>query len=242
MSKLVRFSDRVLNAYRYYEHLEDFKHYVTTDMFTSVLTDSGTAAVSAAANGILTITASDGTVADNDEAYVATTNEVFLFANDKPFVVESLVKFAEANTDDANIFFGLADAIAANTLVDDGAGLKTSFSGACIYKVDGSNVWKCISSVGTTQTITTSTLTAGGSSYQRLKIEVNPISTTNVEISFFVDGIPLYDAAVTSKNQAIKHVVDATSATEMDLGWGVKNGGANNESLNVDYVAWAGVR
>jgi hypothetical protein len=44
-------------------------------------------------------------------------------------------------------------------------------------------------------------------------------------VSFFVDGVLV-----------AQHDYIFTSATEMQIGIGVKNGGANNETLNVDYV------
>jgi len=40
--------------------------------WTSTLTDSGTAAVGDEVGGVVTLSPSDGTVADNDEAYIAT--------------------------------------------------------------------------------------------------------------------------------------------------------------------------
>jgi hypothetical protein len=217
---------------------DDFYHYVTADDFTTVATDSGTVSVGDTAGGVVALVASDGTVADNDETYIRSTKEVFLFAANKPLACEARLQFAEANTDDANVFFGFIDAIAANTIVDDGAGLKTTASGACIFKVDGGTVWKFMTSLSTTQTISTSTTTAGGASYQTLKIEVNPISSTQAEAIPYVNGVQLVD----SNNKPIKHLFTYTSATEMCVGGGVKNGGANLETLNFDYIAAAQLR
>jgi hypothetical protein len=220
---------------------DDFTWYVTAHNWTTVVSDSGTVAVGDAAGGIIVLTPSDGTVADNDEAYLKSTNEVFLIANNKPLLAEARVQFTEANTDDANIFFGVADAIGANTLVDDGAGMKTSFSGAAIYKVDGGTVWKCISSKSTTQTISTSLTTAGGATPQTLRIEIRPVTSTVAEVTFWVDGVQLRES--TSRGEApIKHQLTYTSATEMQVGAGVKNGFTNLETLNIDYVAVEALR
>jgi hypothetical protein len=221
---------------------DDFLWFVTAHQWTSVLTDSGTASVGDAKNGVLALVASDGTVADNDEAYVKSTQEVFLIAADKPILAEARVQFSEANTDDANVFFGIMDAIGANTLVDDGGGLKASFSGAAIYKVDGGTVWKCVSSLAGVQTVSTSTKAAGGTAYQTLRIEISPVSSTVAEVTFWVDGLPLYDAAILGRQVQIKHLVTYTGATEMTVGAGVKNGGANLETLNVDYIGAFQVR
>lgn len=213
---------------------DDFTWFVTAHNWTSVLTDSGTASVGDAKGGILALVASDGTVADNDEAYIKTTAEIFKLAVGKPLYAEARIQFTEANTDDANVFFGFADNIAADTLVNNGAGLKTSFSGACIYKVDGSNVWKCVSSNSTSQTISTSNTTAGGSSYQTLRIEIRDVDGTSCEVTYFCDDQPLLDS---TSRRPIKHTVAITSATEMQVGAGVKNGDTNLETLNIDYIA-----
>jgi hypothetical protein len=180
--------------------------------------------------------ASDGTVADNDEAYIESANEVFKFAADKPLLFEARVQFTEANTDDANILVGLLDAVGANSLQDNGAGPPASYSGATFFKVDGGTVWQCETSVTTTQTTTELTaanvnnlakraVTAGGAAYQTLRIEYMPYSATNAYVTFFVDGVAV-----------AQHDYVFTSATEMQIGLGVKNGGANLETLNVDYV------
>lgn len=216
------------------ELFDDFFHFTTTENFTSILTDSGTAAVSDGARGLLTITASDGTVADNDEAYVSSTAEAFLFADAKPLYFESRVALTEANTDDANVIVGLADAFAANTLLDDGAGPKASYSGAVFYKVDGGTAWLAECSIAGTQTAVTLTGATfpGDGTYQVLGIEFIPTSATVASVNFFIDGVEV------GSTDAFTY----TSATDMEIGAGVKNGGANNEALIVDYLFCSQVR
>lgn len=219
---------------------DDFDHYVDADRWTLVATDSGTAAVGDAAGGVITLTASDGTVADNDEVYLHSTNELFLFASGAPLFVEARLNFTEANTDDANMMFGVANAVAANHLVDDGAGPLASYSGAVFYKVDGQTYWTVENSDSTTQKTTAldgshesvigspfaaSAQTAGGG-YQTLRIEWIPKSSTKADVLFWIDGAPV-----------AKHTDQAyANATEMAVVFGVKNGGENNESMLVDYV------
>jgi hypothetical protein len=216
---------------------DDFTRDVDSADWVTTLTDSGTASVGDAAGGILAIVASDGTVADNDEAYVEYANEVFKFAADKPALFEARVQFTEANTDDANVLVGLMDAVGANSLQDNGAGPPASYSGAVFFKIDGGTVWQTETSNSTTQTTNELTaanvnnlakraVTAGGAAYQTLRIECMPYSATNAYVSFFVDGV-----------LCAQHDYIFTSATEMQLAFGVKNGGANNETLNVDYVS-----
>jgi len=211
----------------------DFDHYVTADEFTTVASDTGAVTVSDAVGGVVTLDPSDGTVADNDETYLKGTKELFLFANDKPLVFEARVKFVEANTDDANILVGLMDAVAANSLADDGAGPPASYSGLNFHKVDGGTKWLVESSVGSAQTTSTTDAVAGGSAWQTLRIEFQPVTSTEAEVSFFVDGAQAQD----STGKEIKHRLTFTGATEMQTALGVKNGGGNRETLNVDYLA-----
>jgi len=216
---------------------DDFLRDVDSADWVTTLTDTGTASVGDAAGGILAIVPSDGTVADNDEAYVESANEVFKFAADKPLLFEARVQFTEANTDDANILVGLMDAVAANSLQDNGAGPPSSYSGAVFFKIDGGTVWQTETSLSTTQTtneltstnvnnLSKKSQTAGGSAYQVLRIEFMPYSSTNAYVTFFVDGVAV-----------AQHDYIFTSATEMQIALGVKNGGANLETLNVDYVS-----
>jgi len=222
----------------YHGFSDDFNYFVTTDLWTSVLTDTGTATVSdGGVGGILAITPSDGTVADNDEAYVSQTTETFIVAADKPIIVEALIQFTEGATDDANIMFGLKDAWAANSLLDDGGGPAASYSGAVFFKVDGDTTWRVENSVAGTQK--TTELDADGSLdgvaktagtaalYQTLRIEIRPHSSTLADYLFFIDGV----LVAKHKDQVY------TSFTAAEVGFGIKNGAITTvETLNVDYV------
>lgn len=202
-----------------------------------IATDDGSGTISDAAKGLLSLTPSDTTVADNDEIYLCSQAEIFKLAADCPILAQCLIQYSEANTDDANVAFGLADAVAANLIVDDGAGMKTSGEMIAIYKVDGGTVWKVVTSHSSTQTISTSTKTAGGSSYQTLQIEVVPQQGSIAECTFKVDGTYLIDSTTL---KPIKHRIDfSTSPTDMQLFVGLKQGSANAETLLVDYAgAW----
>jgi len=206
-----------------------------TNVWTTTATDSGTAAVGDAAGGIIVLNPSDGTVADNDEVYLQ-TKELFKIVTGKPLFASILIQFTEAATNAANVMFGFMDAPTANCIVDNGAGPKTSFSGAVFYKVDGETVWRCMYSDGSTQSgsgqlTATNTLnkveqTAGGSSYVKLEIEIVPTSSTTCDIMFSINDVCVYK------------FMDKTyaSATEMALMVGAKNGSANQETINVDWI------
>lgn len=217
---------------------DDFQYFVTTDLWTAILTDSGTAAVGDAAGGVITLTPSDGSVADNDEAYIHTTEELFLFAAGKPAMVEARLQFSEANTDDANIMFGWVSGSAADAIQDDGAGPPASYSGAVFFKQDGQTLWSVeISLAGAQQTVQLTAAnsydgiakTAGGSSYQKLRIVFLPTAGALADVLFYINDVLVYKFTDFT----------ITSATEMDVFAGTKNGGANNQTLLIDYIsAW----
>lgn len=214
---------------------DDFEEYTSGDRFTTVVSDSGTIAVGDAAYGILTLTPSDGTVADNDEAYLKGKQENFLIANDKPIYFGIRAKFTEANTDDANVAFGMMDAVAADSIVDNGAGPKTSYSGFCFFKVDGGTVWKFQTSIGATQvtTILSDVANAGDGVYRVFEVEVRPRDATRAEFIPKINGKQCLD----TNYQPVKHEMTYTGATEMQLFAGVKNGFTNLETLLVDWIA-----
>src|SRR5262249_25012313 len=99
--------------------------------------------------------------------------------------------------------------------------------------VDGETVWRCVSSKGTTQTITQSTKSAGGTTPQTLRVEVQPVDGSSAEVTFYVDDEPLKDTS----GSVIKHTVAYASAAAMQAGVCAKAGGANSEVVNVDYLS-----
>lgn len=234
MSKAINFTDRILILPLSNAVVDDFPA-KDTNVWTTTATDSGTAAVGDAVGGILQLLPSDGSVADNDEVYVQ-TKELFKIAVGKPLMCGAYIQFTEAATNAANVMFGFMDAPIANSIVDNGAGPKTSYSGAVFYKVDGQTQWQCQYSDGATQTssgvltaLTTlnkQAQTAGGSSYVKLEIEIVPTSATLCDVMFSINDVCVYK------------MLDRTyaSATEIALMVGAKNGSANQETINVDWM------
>jgi hypothetical protein len=217
---------------------EDFYHYTTAEDFSTVASDSGTAVHSDAVGGVLAINPSDGTVADNDETYVKGTTEKFKYLSDQPIWFEARVKFTEANTNTANVIVGLMNAVAADSLQDNGGGPPASSNHVVFFKTDGSLKWQVESSISTTQTTNTvgDVTSAGDGTYRRLGIEVRPVTSTLAEVLFFIDGNQCKDATT---GLPIKHTVDFTSnGTEMQEIMGIKNGAITAvETLYVDYIA-----
>lgn len=218
----------------------DFTEDINSSFWTATTTDSGTVAVGDAANGIVVLTPSDSSVADNDEAYLASPNEVYLPAVGRALHFGAFIQFTEAATNAANIAVGFASAVGANLILDNGAGLRTSGSIFSIYKVDGETAWRCVSRNGSTANVSLSTTTAGGSAYQELVIRITDQGDLGYQtIAYFVNGAPLVDSTT---GLIIAHTLTVSGATEMQAFLGVKNGSATLETLNCDYLGAAQTR
>lgn len=211
------------------EFFHDFYSYDTTATTGEfVVTEDAGASVGDALdatlpNGVLNV-GCDGD--DNDECYVATASKITKFQTDKKVYFETKVKLTEANTDDANWCAGLCSVYAANTMVDNGAGMVTTFDGAMFYKVDGTMKIYFIVSNGATQG---TPLDCG-----------TFVSGTEYTLGFLYD----YNDGVTAKvtpivNGVAKATQDLTIAgldALLHAVVGVKAGGDNEEGLKVDYI------
>ena len=237
--RLLNFPRNLLDARQNFEVFDDFSNYGSAEAnWTNLAADGGVTAFaeSDAEHGRIQ---GQTAATNNNEIMARSTNEVALFQADGAMIFESRIQYSEANTDDANVAVGMGDAAGANVLLDDGAGVGSFNSAALIYKVDGGTVWRCGCINNGTTKDTVSVQTAGGSSYQTLTIEVRDIDGTNIEVTYFLDQKPLTD----SNNKAIKHTLAFASATEMRLIAGyIKAGSANNETLNIDYTYFRGLR
>lgn len=219
-----------------FEFFDDFIGEIdTTNVYTATLTDSGTAVNGSAEGGICVVSASDGTTGDNDEAYLGLRNLVFTMAANKPVKAWGRLQYTEANTDDANVAVGLTSSVAADLLVDNGAGLKTTGTHFAIYKVDGGTVWLCESRVGSTVLRNTTAVTAGGSSYFTWEVEISEVLTTHAVVVFKVNGEYLKDATT---GMIISHRIAYSGASALTPFVAVKNGGTTGagEVLSVDYI------
>ena len=243
MAKLLHDFEEFIKNDTYFV-FDDFDHYVTADTFTTTATNSGTVAVSDGAAGIVRLTPSDGTVADNDETYMHGTTELFKFATDKPMIFTAKVRPVSTTIAETNLIIGLKDAVAADSVLDDGGGPAASYSGALFAKLDGGTKWVCETSVSTSQTTVTSDHVVGNNAWDVLVIETKPISSTVTEVHFYTadvqsDGsFSLADVGkTTAGTQFVAQTITHTSATEMEICFGVKNGAITNSNLlDVDWV------
>jgi len=204
------------------EFFDEFFWFDDGDDWVDTVSDAGTIEVTDAAGGVLSIATG---ATDNNESYVSLKSEAFKFQTNKRLFFEARVKLTEANTDDANIIVGLSDTVAANSLVDDGAGPMASYDGAVFFKVDGGTVWQAECSNAATQTTDTSAGTFTSGSWHRLTIWYDYNDGTTANVYFYVDGT--LGATLT---------LTISGLEEMHVLLGAKAGGANAEALLVDYV------
>lgn len=213
---------------------DDFAWYISPHMWTSLTEDNSTVAIDADGEcGIVQLTVGTD---NNEEAGLFTTNELFILAADQPLYGMALIQYTETNTDDANVAFGFADAMAADLLSDDGGGDNIPNTGALIFKVDGGTVWRAACENNGTINESASNTTAGGTSYQLLEIFGIPVDATYFEFTYFVNNNQLTDSTT---GQPICHRLAYASATQMDFGVYAKTGAAQTETVNVDLAgAW----
>jgi hypothetical protein len=210
--------------------LADYNNYPAPGLKV-IASDGGTVSI---ADGVKGVVALSPGAADNNEIYMVASTETVKFAAGKSFIGDWLLQFAESTTDDANVIAGFMNAVAANALVDDGAGPRATGDYVAIWKVDGSTKWRAgVQSNGTQipAADTDSLVTAGGAAHQHLQVKVNCVSATEAVAEFWVDG----------SNIATIHFAYA-SATEMQLFVGMKNGGAHAETLRVDTKGYRQLR
>lgn len=214
---------------------DDFFHFdptaVVGDWVVGATDGTGAALAIDSAGGWIQILLDGG--ADNNETYYSTMAEVFQFLATKKLSFMVGLCLTEVNVDDANWIAGLSDTVAANSLVDNGAGPMANFDGAVFYKVDGSmRIRFCVSN-GAVQTLT----------------DLCPFVTAHRYIMGFdydyMDGVTanIYPwvvdttagTVVVEPGSVHSHIAIAACG-EMHALLGAKTGAVQVESLFVDFV------
>jgi len=175
--------------------------------------------------GLLQIV-SDGD--NNDDCYVTSRTEAFLFDTDKKFAFKARIIPKEADTNKCNWVVGVSDTVAADFMQDGGAGPAATYDGAVFFKVDGDlNVGFETSNAGDQVTkADLSTMTAD----------------TAINLAFiydYNDGTTAYITPYVNGVAGGAHAITIAGLQEMHLIMGVKSGSDAEETLLVDYVAIA---
>lgn len=236
MANLARFVQPETDLDTFYV-FDDFDRDQVDTTAVDTVTDSGTVAMGDAAGGTVVLTPSDGTVADNDEAYLAAPNEVFKLAAGKPITGRFRLQFAETAADTVNLAVGFQNAVGANSLIDNGGGPKVTGDCLAVFKKDGGGAYfYCAAYCNGAGTATKSSKALAAATWYAVVIEAVDAGNGNATVTYKVDGEYLKDFTT---GEVIRHTVTIASATEMQLFAGVKLGAAtNNDTLTLDY--WFG--
>lgn len=234
--RLNRESDALQQIKLVTEIADDFLYYTdATTNWTKAVGSGGGAAITAGGTGGILALTTGGT--QNIFGSIASTVALFKFLPYRPMYFEVDLQYAEAATNQCAIAVGFSSVITTSLLTNTTGVPNSSMSAALIYKQTGDTNWRAITSNSTTQTLNQSVQTTQPSPttlYQTLRIECRDVDGTNTEVTFFCNDAPLLD---TNTHRPIKQIVSQTSAAAMYAVLMVKNvGGANSETLNIDYV------
>lgn len=229
------------NLSRYVKALEELETVQLFDDFLAdqadinyidTITDTGTAVSGDSVNGVVVLTPSDGTVADNDECYIGSANEFLRFGTNREIYLRHRFTATINTVSAVNFAVGAVNAVGADAIADNGAGVKVSGSTLAIEKRDGETAFRCTSSCNGTSTTTLSSLAVASATNYVSEIICKDWDGTSMQVAYKVNGNYLKD---TSGN-VIRHTVAIASSTEMQLFAGIKLGAANNlDLLNLDY-------
>ena len=208
-------------AFQFFDDFYTYDATATVGDYAAV-SDGGTVVQTDAAGGVLSVP-TGGT--DNNETYISSMAEVFVFNTTKKLWFEAKINLTEANTDDANIIVGLSDTVAANSLLDNGAGPMASYDGAVWFKVDGGTVWQFETSNAGTQVTTASAGTFTSATDYRLGFTYDYQDGVTGRVVPYLDGVA-----------GAGHDITISGLQEMHILFGAKAGGGNAETLLVDYV------
>lgn len=210
-------------------HFYDECYKLDTTIWTSVDdAGTGTNTVNGVHGGEVSIVTA---ASDNDYHVMKSVAQSFKFQAAKPLWAECRFSVTEANTDDSNWVFGFTSDVTGGFLQDNGAGTLSNYSGAVIYKVDGTMTFKFQTSNATTQNSTANAGTFVSATTYRVGMFFHPGDGTTGTVTPYIDGV-----AGTALN------ITLASLAAMNLVYGIKAGGNNAETMKVDYIRAVGVR
>lgn len=249
MAKLVDIQSFMQHQRDYHGFFDDFDWYVTAHRWTALIDGTATVAhvglAAGGAGGKVRLTT--GAV-DNQDVAVYGTNEVLLFADDKPIYFEGSALFNEPAANIANFAIGFRNAVAVNLLGDNGTGLAgLTFSGAMIYKVDGGTKFKCACCVGAFDTLgqnteTNVSITAAATCNSRFRIQGKAENATQYTITYWMDAANdgNWQQLQDTNGNPIIHTLTYTGATEMaPFAYAKAGDGTSSIVVDVDYIGVA---
>ena len=214
--------------------------------------DSGDALAQDAPNGVVLLTPSDTTVADNDEVYLASALQRWRFEGGRPLSAGCRLRWQEAVANAANVIFGLVSSPGVDMLADNGGGPRASGNMVVLYKRDGDTKWRAQVRDAFGYQDAASTVPAGAVAVREV-IDGHVVSDNLPWAELMIDvrdpepALTVRDRLVVARLWAdgvmlAEHRLSQRDAADMSLVVGVKNGSATQESLYVDWVGADQVR
>jgi hypothetical protein len=231
MARLLKLPEEALMMLLRHGFFDDFQGFLTatsTAKWTVVTAVDGTVTQIDSRPGGVAIKSAAASASGNEDCYLVREAETFCPVADKPIAFGALVQATEDDVNQNNLFVGLTNAAAADLLVNDGAGPKTSGTTLAFFKKDGGLNWWVHVSLGSTQTSVELTAAnsldkiahvGSGSAAQLLEIDFLPKNATQADVIFKIDGVAVYK------------ITDwvFTSATDVQAVIGCKDGDAGDE-------------
>lgn len=170
---------------------------------------------------------------DNDEAYMTSLNEQWLFAAGKSLWLEARIAITQGATDKANWIMGLMDAAGANSILDNGGGPAASYDGAVFFGIEGALTFGFETSNAATQVTTATVGTFVSATMMNLGFRFDSPSSTDTvgSITPFVNGVP-----------GTAHAITLAGLEEMHFILGVKSNGEAEEAFSIDSVKIVQIR
>ena len=168
--------------------------------------------------------------ADNDYHFL-TTKKAFKLVNHKPLNLIARFSLTEANTSAANFVIGVSSDVTATLLGADGAGPSASYSGALIFKVDGTMTIQFETSIATAQTTNAALATFTSGVVYQVGFVVDTGDGTTALVTPWV-----YNETTGVRTVGTAHKLTLTSQAAAALVFGVKAGSSSAETLKIDYI------
>tara|TARA_R100000808_G_scaffold15607_3_gene35922 strand:+ start:1516 stop:2289 length:774 start_codon:yes stop_codon:yes gene_type:complete len=202
-------SNNVRKAYTPLHWRPELVNYNDEDWNVAV-SDGGTIAQMDQLGGWLSIP-TGGT--DENETYVSTPGEPFLFDAIHETYARARISMNENTANKGQWIVGLSDTVAANSLLDAGAGPMASYDGAVFYKAEDGGI-SCESSNAGTQVTDADAKTWTDDDERLLEILYHPSDGTTGKVYFLVDGICLMVQDITISGLQEMHWLMGAKTTE----------------------------
>lgn len=214
----------------WFDDFTDFNSVATTGKWQITKGTGGTIALQDLPGGRLNVPTA---ASANDYVLLSSQKKIAQLKAGKPLWFEAQVNLTQANTNQANIVFGLSSILTTGFLVTGNGGLPTTWDGVVFWMVGGQTTpqWQFSSSRSTTVTTqaTFTPFTSGADT--RLGFHVDPADGVNAIVTPYFNDQPM---VVSGANYTQK--ISLASSPVLYPIIGVLAGSSSAETLQIDYM------